>query len=535
MLNLIGNAIKFSTKQGAGTALVQLNIEPCVLMGGAHGVRLAVVDNGIGMAPEVVAKLFQPFSQADESTARKFGGTGLGLSITRRLVELMHGQMSVQSTPGAGSEFMVDLPLLPCEPGGRLPALPRLDGVTVLIVTSSPMAIKIRSSYCQVAGAQPHMVPDLAAAQQWLANAPQGLPCVVLLDRETHEPASALHLPAGAQVLRMVRRGSNDYPFEASVPARPLLLQEFIQALAHVSGRLSAADSGLAEKRQTRQRPTAPTVAAAVQARHLILLAEDNETNRDVMREQLRLLGYTCELAEDGAMALRMWQRDPSRYALLLSDCHMPHLDGFGLTEAIRQAESAGSHLPIIAVTANAMQGEAQRCRERGMDDYLSKPLRMNELALMLEKWLPLTNAASPEPTTADPAPVSAARVDDQKAHAQANATLPIWNPSSLTELVGDNPGMHRRLLEKFLINAKQQVAEITAAAAVSDASALAGVAHTLKSAARSVGALRLGELCQRLETTGRAGNAAQCCALVSGLEADFSAAAAEINVSLGL
>ena len=189
----------------------------------------------------------------------------------------------------------------------------------------------------------------------------------------------------------------------------------------------------------------------------------------------------------------------------------MPHLDGFGLTEAIRQAEPAGSHLPIIAVTANAMQGEAQRCRERGMDDYLSKPLRMNELALMLEKWLPLTNAASPEPTTADPAPVSAARVDDQKAHAQANATLPIWNPSSLTELVGDNPGMHRRLLDKFLINAKKQVDQIQQAAQINDTNTLADTAHTLKSAARSVGALALGELCQNLEAAGRAGDASHC------------------------
>ncbi|MCF8156361.1 MAG: response regulator, partial [Rhodoferax sp.] len=104
--------------------------------------------------------------------------------------------------------------------------------------------------------------------------------------------------------------------------------------------------------------------------------------------EQLRLLGYACELAEDGAIALRMWQAHPARYALLLTDCHMPNLDGFGLTEAIRVAEPAGVRLPIIAITANAMQGEADRCRDRGMDDYLSKPLRMQELAPVLEKWL---------------------------------------------------------------------------------------------------------------------------------------------------
>ena len=533
LLNLIGNAIKFSDSQGARVALVQLNIEPCLLADGARGVRMSVVDNGIGMAPEVVAKLFQPFAQADESTARKFGGTGLGLSITHRLVELMHGRVSVQSSLGVGSEFVVELPLLPCEPGGQLPALPRLGGVMVLIVTSSPLAIKIRSSYCHAAGAQTHVVADLAAAQQWLAHAPLTLPCVVLIDRMTSEPASALHLPAGAKVLRMVRRGSNDYPYEATVPARPLLLREFIQALALASGRLSAADTEVAVERRIHQRPSAPTVEEAVQAGRLILLAEDNETNRDVMQEQLRLLGHTCEVAEDGAIALQMWQANPGRYALLLTDCHMPNLDGFGLTEAIRVTEPEDTRLPIIAVTANAMQGEAQRCRDRGMDDYLSKPLRMNELRDKLDKWLSASESES-EPVLAPVRPELVQRSERIEDAVVGNA-LPIWNRATLTELVGDNPAMHRRLLEKFLTNAEKQVAAIIAAAESDDSTALADVAHPLKSSARSVGALRLGELCQRLETAGRAGDVLTCRSLTDGLAAAFAAAAAPIVGHLSL
>ena len=273
LLNLTGNAIKFSNKPGVGESVVQLDIAPCVLTDGTNGVRLAVIDHGIGMSPEVVAKLFQPFTQADESTSRRFGGTGLGLSISQRLVALMGGRLTVRSTPGEGSEFAVELPLPPC-------------------------------------------------------------------DSEQAAP-----LPRPEEVIRTERR--------------------------------------------SHQRLGAPTVDEAVQTQRLILLAEDNETNRDVMQEQLHLLGYVCEVAEDGAIALRMWQRNPGRYALLLSDCHMPNLDGFGLTEAIRAAEPEGTRLPIVAVTANAMQGEDMRCIERGMDDYLSKPLRMNELAAMLNKWLP--------------------------------------------------------------------------------------------------------------------------------------------------
>ena len=517
LLNLLGNAIKFSNKTDTSDNLVSLEVEPCQLTNGAPGVCLRVTDSGIGMRPEVVARLFQPFTQADESTARRFGGTGLGLSITHRLVDLMQGRISVRSTFGKGSEFMVELPLQACKPGRKVPSPPRLDGVQVLLVTSKPAAIKIRSAYCQAAGARTHAVPDMEHARQWLMQAHLSLPCVVLIDRTVGTPVSALQLPAGVGAVRLVRHGSTDYPGETTVQARPLLYHEFIQGLAVASGRLAAPDQVNPNERRRAARHPAPSVEQSVQTQSLILLAEDNETNCDVMREQLRQLGYACEVAPDGAVALQMWKAAPGRYALLLSDCHMPNLDGFGLTEAIRAAEPVGLRLPIIAVTANAMQGEAQRCFERGMDDYLSKPLRMQALAAMLDKWLPTTLDAS---SVQIPAP----------AHAIASSALPAWNPATLSELIGDNPPMHKRLLEKFLNNARGQVADILAASKAGDTATLAGVAHTLKSAARSVGALALGELCQGLETAGRAGDGVQCNRLANGLAASLDAASAEIN-----
>jgi PAS domain S-box-containing protein len=394
LLNLLGNALKFTATHADRQGQVTLHVAPCTLSAGNAGVRLRVVDNGIGMTEAVMAKLFQPFTQADESTARKFGGTGLGLSITQRLVELMQGRITVSSALGEGSEFAVEFPLRPCAAGS----------------------------------AQAHES----------------------IDRRATARGNATHRDRGSR------------------------------------------------------------------SKQLILLAEDNPTNRDVMQEQLRLQGYACEVAEDGALALAMWQKSPSRYALLLTDCHMPNLDGFGLTEAIRAQEPAGTHLPIIAVTANAMQGESQRCRDHGMDDYLSKPLRLTELAAMLAKWVP-----EPVPAMAAQPPVA--------------RDFAVWNPSTLTELVGDNPSMHRRLLEKFLVNAQKQVTEITAAAAANDTSTLAGVAHTLKSAARSVGALALGEQCQSLESAGRAGDAPSCQPLATGLTAVLAHAAAQINSHLAL
>jgi CheY-like chemotaxis protein/HPt (histidine-containing phosphotransfer) domain-containing protein len=394
LLNLLGNAIKFTPPDAARTDSVTLTLERGALADGQPVVLLHMRDRGVGMSAELEARLFTPFTQADASTSRQFGGTGLGLSISQRLVALMGGRISVQSTPGQGSVFTVALPL--------------------------------------------HEAPVEAIedAADWRAQAP------------------------------------------------------------------------------------APAPAAAHGQR--VLLAEDNETNREVIEEQLRLLGYACEVAHDGARALQMRRAAPQRYPALLTDCHMPLMDGFALTEAIRAAEPTGTRLPIIAITANAMQGEAQRCLLGGMDDYLCKPLRLQELAKVLQKWLPAgdlggSHGSAIGTQTAQPAPPD----------------LAVWNPSTLSNLVGLDPAVHRRLLEKFLLNAAQQIDEI--AAASGDTTVQAAGAHTLKSAARSVGALQLGELCQRIETTGHDGDVSACTAHSQGLAAAFAAAQQAIRQHLAV
>jgi signal transduction histidine kinase len=230
LLNLIGNAIKFTPPVPQRTGSVVLRMEKGTLADARPGLLLHVTDNGIGMSEDVVTRLFPPFTQADASTARRFGGTGLGLSICQRLVLLMGGQITVCSTPGVGSEFTVVLPL-----------------------------------------------------------------------------------------------------HEAELEALPIDQAE----------------------RRLQPRQPAPSVEQAAASERLILLAEDNETNRDVVFEQLRLLGYAVEVADDGVAALAMWRT--GRYALLLTDCHMPRMDGFALTAAIRAEEPLHGHLPIIAITANAV------------------------------------------------------------------------------------------------------------------------------------------------------------------------------------
>ena len=396
LMNLLGNAVKFTPGRSGRPASVELRIEPCALRGGAPGMRISVSDNGIGMTEDVVANLFRPFSQANSGVARRFGGTGLGLSITQRLVGLLQGRISVRSVPDEGSEFTVELPLVKSEQGP--------------VVRPEPKPVVKRRS--------------------------------------------------------------------------------------------------------------APTIAEAQTRNQLILLAEDNEINRDVMREQLRLLGYAAEVAEDGEVALKMWRR--GRYALLLTDCHMPNMDGFALTAAIRQEEPQGAHLPIVAITANAMQGEAERCHERGMDDYLAKPLRLNELAVLLAKWLPLS------PGVADDVAVQIETT--QVMPAALASAADIWDAAALTRLIGPNPAMHSRLVEKFVLNAQERIAAIVQSQRAHDTHAVVIDAHTLKSAARTVGAMALGELCQALETAGREGNESTVQELVEQLEPAFLVAAGRMR-----
>ena len=502
LFNLLGNALKFIPSAGAGT--VALRVHPIVQADGLTGLQLCVKDNGIGMSEQVVAQLFQPFMQADASTARKFGGTGLGLSITQRLVDMMGGHICVRSSPGAGSEFIVNFALQAAvAPPGREPVTPTdLAGVHVLAITPDADCATLLQAYLHAAGAQVHVVADMLSARSQRAQLPDNT-LLLLGQSTTDEPGD---VPGDARAVRLVRRQAE--PELAATGTRwidvfdsPLLYDALIYGVAVASGRRSEASLLLGK---SNPQPVTPIPEQAMAKRQLILLAEDNETNREVMQEQLRLLGYAAELAEDGVQALAMWRS--GRYSLLLTDCHMPQMDGFELTEAIRQAEPVGTRFPIVAVTANAMQGQAQRCRERGMDDYLSKPLRLSELAPMLQKWLPLA-----------PQSLQALMVETG-AQAQAVGLLPVFDAGTLVYMLGDNPVLQRSLLNKFLINSEKQGATMAVAVEACDFGAAADVAHALKSAARTVGALYLGALCEEIETAGVSADGPVCRLLHQGM-----------------
>ena len=527
LLNLLGNALKFVSHR-SGHAM--LHVQPGTHSDGSTCLHLSVIDNGIGMSPEVLAKLFQPFTQADATTVRRFGGTGLGLSITLRLVEMLRGSISVQSALGIGSEFTVELPLqATTPPEGHTPrAMPDLTGINVLAVSPGMACMTLFQTYLGSVGAHVIALPDLAAARAHLSQATKNT--VLLLDLTNaggvdQSIQDQLTQDLGTRVVRLVRRrASGTEPNVIEVQARPLLYHDLLQGVALACNRISIKELAASTSQTMGSQPATPSIEEAARTGQLILMAEDNETNREVMQEQLRLLGYACEVAIDGEQALAMWREGLSkphpRYALLLTDCHMPNLDGFELTAAIRQSESNGTHLPIIAITANAMQGESERCYDRGMDDYLCKPLRMRELGAMLNKWLPLVVRMDPIVETEHPAD-------------ESNESLPTWNPDTLTRLVGNNPALHQRLLQKFMVSADKQCSQIETAMTADDIETIKQIAHTLKSAARSVGALALGELCQSLEVTGGSQDHAACRAQVQDLSTALAAVVQKINVHL--
>ncbi len=533
MFNLLGNAMKFTSATEAAPGRVVLSVEPCRQADGSQGLQISVQDNGIGMTAELVAKLFKPFTQGDVSTARKFGGTGLGLSIVQRLVDLMHGEVTVHSILGAGSEFKVILPLHPAQSKAMPVFEPSLEGVHVWCVCRDTLVARIVPAYCTASGAEVTLSGDMAAVCLRLQQ-PSAGSMVVLLDGDIDE--SLQNLPEGVGIVRLLQSDGhavvNTARPEVVIRARPIIYAELIRAIAVASGRLVMT----AQQTQVSYRsPLMGKVNAAapdLDKRQTILLAEDNETNREVIQEQLRMLGYTSDIAGDGIEAFKMWQN--GHYALLLTDCHMPNRDGFELATLIRNSEAEGTRLPIIAVTANIVQGEIERCIASGMDDYLSKPLRLDELERILNKWFP-------QALTQHAQSVIAGELESQQAQDTIAAVkdeipaiipLPaIWDASILPQLIGNKPEMIQRMLQKFLLHARDQVSAI--AAAPGDTERVMDMAHKLKSAARTVGAMQLGQLCQDMESAGAAGDAHKCAASASLLEETFLAATQKIQEAI--
>ena len=504
LLNLLGNAVKFTDQ---GSIVIRIDVE--TLDEATVGLRFAVTDSGIGIPAERLPALFQAFQQAEASTTRRFGGTGLGLSICERLVSVMGGEIGAESVVGEGSTFWFTLDFkiadtLAANPIDDIP----LAGISALVVEGSvPMAGMMRAVLEERDVAVTIAETPAIAVQAVAAAVEAGRRHDVLIVdgrfdagalteiarhfrvRQEHPNARAIWLHASDALPESV---DPTQTFTQAV-IRPIRRDALLRAVGVVLGRASP-DLPVVEGPEvlSTQPVDPPSVEEALARGCLILVAEDNETNRLVVQRQLALLGYAAEVAEDGAEALKMF--DEKEYGLLLTDCHMPIMDGFGLTLAVREREqTSGKHTPIVALTANALVGEAERCLNAGMDDYLAKPVRLKELGDTLARWIGEAVGRSRAHSSRDSGMENAAPTN-------VAALNPIDTALFEDMIGGPDPEMSAMLHQAYLESVAPLVKEMDSALAARNSGGLRKAAHAAAGAASSIAATRLTDVLRRLE-----------------------------------
>ncbi|GAB2822052.1 hypothetical protein GCM10027200_21860 [Lentzea nigeriaca] len=386
LLNLLGNAVKF-TEEGN----VLLRAEP--QEGDRPRITFTVLDTGIGIAPEDLARLTEPFSQADAASTRRYGGTGLGLTITRQLVELMGGTLGMASQLKQGSRFWFTLEfspgLLPLAQHFRLPLRSNMTGNRLLVIDDNPTNLHLISRHAKAWGMDPTAVSDGLAGLEHLREAARtGRPFgLAVVDQ---------HMPNldGIGLIHAIA-GDADIPPVKVVLLTSGLYHEDRQAETAGAAALLSKPIGpsqlyncLLEILTPDARPPVPresVEATTAESRGLILLAEDNEINQMVAVETLTRMGYQVDVAQDGQEVLELAGTKP--YVAILMDCQMPRMDGYTATAELRRREQGGRRIPIIAMTAHALAEDRQRCLDAGMDDYLTKPIDTGKLRRALDEW----------------------------------------------------------------------------------------------------------------------------------------------------
>ncbi len=516
LMNLIGNAIKFTD---TGEVVLEVGPEPpsstCSATpgGSREAVRLhfSVRDTGIGIPVDKQRSIFEAFTQADSSTTRRYGGTGLGLSISKRLVGLMGGAIWVESEPDQGSTFHFTARFAPTQAPPR--TVPRADladlhGMPVLVVDDNATNRRILQELLFHWGLNPTLVPSGRAALEALRrSAEAGQPySLALLDAmmpemdgftlaETIRRDSRLAqtvlvmLSSAGHPEHVVRAGEIGLDAYLSKPVRPSELFDRIAQIFHGHSLLHPSADLAAGAGKTSAQP------ASAEHPLRILLAEDNLVNQRLAVRLLARHGHTVILANNGEEAVAQWERQP--VDVVLMDIQMPVCNGFEAAQTIRRREQEGHltaegtngrHTPIVALTALAMAGDRERCLAAGMDGYVSKPLRAEELFRVLEE-------VTPE---------SAASLTECPAITEADAPLPPLDIASLAERFSDDPDLLRELAGLFLQETPALLTSAQEALSRGDSSALAFSGHTLKGMASSLCAPAVVEAARRLEHAGR-------------------------------
>jgi PAS domain S-box-containing protein len=518
LLNLAANAVKF-TEAGEVVISVTMDATP----GSRLRVRFAVKDTGIGISPETQARLFTPFTQADASTTRKYGGTGLGLAISSQLVGLMGGELNVESELGRGSTFWFVIELAPSvEEHMLLPALVATHealfaGLHVLVVDDNATNRTILTTTLRSWSAEVDEVGDGMQALRALHEVSPHRYDLVLLD----------YLMPGLDGLEVARRISSDRQHRA--PKMVLLTSANDPGAAATRGvgvdavvtkpvrRSLLFDTIVSVLSGDLSRVTAPAATAHASSGgngSPILVVEDNDVNQFVARRLLESLGYLVDVVSNGAEAVEATAL--RAYAACLMDCQMPVMDGFQATAAIRRRETGGGHLPIIAMTAGAMEGDETRCRAAGMDGYLTKPVKAAALARALEQQIGKQRA-------------------DETVTTLSGAVLDDGVLAGLVELSSaSGRGMLRTLIDLFLASTHEALARLERTIASDDTTAVASLAHQVKGSSANVGAIGMVACCISLEAAANNKDLTHAKRILLDLEEEFARATRALEAALG-
>jgi len=504
--NFVSNAIKFTEKGEVSLRLRKLSEDAASVR-----VRFEVRDSGIGINAEGKAKLFKAFSQADASTTRKYGGTGLGLAIAKKLVELMQGSVGIDSVPGEGSTFWIEMVM---QKGEAVPLaeVPEVEGVRVLIVDDNATNREIVTHQTASWRMRPVAVDGGKAALAALraAVADKDPFVLALVDMQMpiidggelavlikKDPAlaglklillSSMSMTLGREEL--IKQG---FSGALTKPVRKSSLFDAISDVLSLSP--SAGCGGTASgKGKPALVKAAPVAKRSSWANLRILIAEDNVINQKVAMLQLQKLGCKADTVANGREAVEAVSTMP--YDLVLMDCQMPEMDGFEATKTIRARQKEGERRTVIvAMTANALEGDREKCLAAGMDDYISKPVRIENLAAAIGRWNP----------SVDPAALAGLRE--------------LGDESEIAVLV-----------ETFVRDAEAKVEALRAAAVAGDSSAIEKQAHSLKGAAGNLGAVEVAQLAAQLETMGREKEVEGAAAKIEALRAELADAAKQLR-----
>lgn len=538
LVNLIGNAIKFTER---GEVLIRLRFQ--LHKGPFPWLLFEVKDTGIGIDPEAQARIFDSFTQADSSTNRRYGGTGLGLAISRRLVELMGGEIGVDSTPGGGSRFWFTVPLQQPITRARLPWLAQaesLRGTPVLLVDDSAASREVLQRQVTAWGMISYLAENGTQALAILNSAwPQDQMCrlaIINLRQPSVETTLILvrHIRANPKLasLRILLLTTGGFELEPAEIARAgvaaTLPKPVRQAeLYKMLWRLLSSTGDVASHRSLPSSPSKSRLTGRV------LVAEDNPVNQEMALAVLERLGCQAKVAANGREAVVAVSREP--YDLVLMDCQMPVLDGFAATREIRrwEREQSRPRLPIIALTANVVKGFREACLAADMDDYLSKPFEQVQLIAVLSRWLPGVNNDDPstpihtdfiQPRLPEPrvAPESTPVALDEQKLTQLRA---MQSPGA--------PDLETKVIKLYLQSTTELLESLRRAIADNDSSALAQVAHSLKSSSGNVGAVQVAAVCKILEQRGREKRLDDIDRLLAELETAYGLARSALRARL--